>query len=86
MVKERLEIRGISRKDVCKYVVELGGVQVSDTLFRSNGWNCIVSEEETFHFLQSDVPKVYVTFEANDRYRLTSILASFRKKTFRVGG
>ncbi|PYZ94410.1 hypothetical protein CR194_02435 [Salipaludibacillus keqinensis] len=88
--KEKLEIRGISRDELFKYVQELGGERLSSNsdmiLFQSDKWSCTLSSEETFYFMHSDIPIVHVSFHSSNEDALRDILRKFRLKTFRAGG
>jgi hypothetical protein len=89
MIQETLEIRGINRDDLITYLIQLKGEIVENqtsTTFSGNGWSCTLSEEEYFLFLQSNVPKVFVTFSAKESQTLEQIIKDFRRKTFRAGG
>ncbi len=88
MVKKELEIRGISRKYLSTYLLQLGAVKdpTNSCLYKGNTWSCKLSDEENFHMFQSIIPKVFVFFEADDAETLAEIITQFRKKTFRAGG
>lgn len=85
--EEQLEIRGIGRDMIVQYVMELGGkASNEDKQFTGSYWTCIVSQQESFRLFQSDIPKVTVIFQADNKVVLQSIITAFRKKTFRIGG
>lgn len=88
MVEKTLEIRGINRSTVIQYLLSLGAKEdkLEQATYISNNWKAHVSKEYHFHLFHSDIPKVYVTFTAKDEKALKDIIASFRLKTFRVGG
>ncbi|WP_096188526.1 hypothetical protein [Evansella halocellulosilytica] len=90
MVRKELEIRGIHRKELIRYLQQLGGTTGNKgeviAAVTHEKWACHLSDQTTFRFLQSDIPKVIVTFTANDQDILNEIVATFRKKTFRAGG
>ena len=87
MFKQELEVRGIHRKSILQYVHELGGHSQTDSeLFRGTDWECCVSEESYFRFLQSDVPQVKVIFSSLNERSLQETIKKFRLKTFRAGG
>lgn len=84
-----MEIRGVHRKYLVQYLIELNSVAEDGKLqssFIGNGWTCTLSQEEYFTFLQSQVPSVFVTFKAEDSEILDEIVHKFRFKTFRAGG
>ncbi|RXJ03816.1 hypothetical protein DS745_00030 [Anaerobacillus alkaliphilus] len=86
MEEEKLEIRGILRKDIISYLLQLGSKAVTDELFVSESWECEVSTEERFFMFQSWIPKVQILFRSEDETVLKTVLVNFRKKTFRAGG
>ncbi|MDQ0340380.1 hypothetical protein J2S00_003189 [Caldalkalibacillus uzonensis] len=91
MHTEQLEIRGVNRRDILRYLSELGGQictesLASTTVFQHPNWECHVSREEFFIFLQSQVPKVHVRFLSSNQHKLEEIVEAFRLKTFRAGG
>jgi hypothetical protein len=89
MIEETLEIRGINREDLITYLIQLKGNLIdseTQVTFSGKGWACTLSEEEHFLFLQSNIPKVFVTFSATDSQALEQIIKDFRLKTFRAGG
>lgn len=87
MIEKKLEIRGINRQDIIKYLQQLGAiVELSNSIYKSDYWSCQVSEEESFHMFQSIIPKVYLKFIAEDKAILDDVLTNFHKKTFRAGG
>ena len=88
MYEETLEIRGINRSDLISYLIAIGGQQkgMDTNIVFDEQWHAVVSNEQFFRFLQSDVPKVFVTFVSEDENILKGIIEKFRKKTFRAGG
>ena len=89
MIKKQLEIRGISRVELSKYLLQIGASKedsTSTSSYKGNGWSCKMSSEESFRMFQSNIPKVFVTFEAIDSTTLEGVITKFRKKTFRAGG
>lgn len=90
MIEEKLEIRGIARKELIIYLEQLGAVSTvinsTELIFKSDYWSCQVSEEDSFRMFQSNIPKVYLCFIATDKQILEVVLENFRKKTFRAGG
>ncbi|UCZ54670.1 hypothetical protein LGQ02_07955 [Bacillus shivajii] len=90
MIEKTLEIRGIYKKQLISYLQELGGVckEVSGDVstVMHDKWACSLSKQMTFRFFQSDVPKVFLTFKAENEETLSTLIKSFRKKTFRAGG
>jgi hypothetical protein len=89
MIEKTLEIRGINRDDLITYLIQLKGNLIDNeiqTTISGKGWRCTLSEEEHFLFLQSNIPKVFVTFSAADSQVLEQIIKDFRLKTFRAGG
>jgi hypothetical protein len=89
MAQKMLEIRGISRADLVRYLIQLKGKAIEDQTqdtFAGTGWCCTLSQEESFIFLQSKIPKVFVTFTAEESETLEQIIKDFRLKTFRAGG
>ncbi|MEB3101376.1 hypothetical protein [Ferviditalea candida] len=89
ITKKTLEIRGIYRKYLVHYLIELDGAKENSTpqlSFTGNGWTCTLSQEEYFTFLQSQVPIVNVTLQAGNSEILDEIVRKFRFKTIRAGG
>ncbi len=86
MVEERIEIRGILRKDIAIYLQQLGAKAADEEQFIADKWSCQVYPEEKFFMFQSWIPKVHLQFCANDESILKTVLSNFRKKTFRAGG
>ncbi|MCT8138778.1 hypothetical protein H1D32_14260 [Anaerobacillus sp. CMMVII] len=86
MVEEKLEIRGISRKELIIYLLQLGAIESDNHLYRANNWTCYISDEDRFHMFQSWIPRVELVFSSTDLDSLKEVLKNFRKKTFRAGG
>lgn len=87
MHKQKLEIRGIHRNDIFHYLVQLNGnYQEEQKLFINSQWQCEISEESYFIFLQSEIPIVFVTFSSENEETLDEIIRKFRLKTLRAGG
>jgi len=87
MIEKKLEIRGINRQDIIKYLQQLGAVvELSNSIYKSDDWSCQVSVEESFHMFQSIIPKVHLKFYSEDKAILEDVLTNFHKKTFRAGG
>lgn len=86
MQTERLRTRGISRKEIITYLIELGANPVSDYLYSGNEWSCNIDDEEYFFMFQSQIPMVNLEFSATTVELLEFIVKSFRKKIFRAGG
>lgn len=90
MLEEKLEIRGIARKEIIIYLQQLGATSETtdstELIFKGNYWSCHVSEEDSFQMFQSIIPKVHLRFIARDKQILETVLKNFRKKTFRAGG
>lgn len=88
MYEKTLEFRGISRKDLISYLTSLGGKVAHDnsSVYLSENWSAVISPEQFFQFLQSDIPKVFITFSSPNEKYLQEIITNFRKKTFRIGG
>lgn len=86
MNDEKLEIRGISRKELITYLIQIGATTNNNQLFLGENWSCQISEENHFHMFQSWIPKVSLQFSSEDPVKLKKVVMSFRKKTFRAGG
>lgn len=90
MNEEKLEIRGITRKEIIIYLQQLGAVSKirnsTELIVKCDDWSCHVSAEDSFHMFHSIIPKVHLRFIANDKQILETVLKNFRKKTFRAGG
>ena len=86
MIEENLEIRGITRKEIISYLINLGATTYNDSLFVNEKWSCYVEEEEHFHMFQSLIPKVKIKFYSEDKEILKNVIQNFRKKIFRAGG
>lgn len=90
MVEEKLEIRGIARKEIMIYLQQLGTasemINSTELIVKCDDWSCHVSAEDSFYMFHSIIPKVYLRFIANDKQILETVLKNFRKKTFRAGG
>jgi hypothetical protein len=86
MIEEKIEIRGISRREIITYLIQLGAVTDNNHLFIGDDWFCYVADEDTFHMFQSQIPKIELIFRSEDHELLMNILKNFRKKTFRAGG
>ncbi|WP_416149614.1 hypothetical protein ACM26V_01050 [Salipaludibacillus sp. HK11] len=89
---EKLEIRGIKRGDLIAYLIDLGGEYFSDcrdgkkVKIGNQDWQCDLSEEETYTFMHSEIPKVYLTFQSENQPVLVEVIRKFRLKSFRAGG
>lgn len=83
MVKKTLEIRGIHRQRLIVYIQEIKHAMVEQQIY--DHWDCDLSEEEYLFLFQSDIPRVYITFEAASADLLAKILKEFRLKTLRAG-
>lgn len=90
IINEKLEIRGINCTELVNYLIELGGNQVPNeenvTSIKSGDWYCEVAQEETFTFMHSEIPKVHLEFQSENKESLAEVLRKFRLKTFRAGG
>jgi hypothetical protein len=86
MYEKKLEIRGISRKELITYLLQIGAKTNDNSNFFGDNWSCQVYSEEHFHMFQSWIPKVELVFHFCDLDTLTKVIESFRKKTFRAGG
>ena len=86
MIYKELEIRGINRKDIVKYLYQLGVKKSEDQqLYQADDWSCHVGEEQSFFMFQSDIPKVKIKFCTDDQEVLEKIVKELSKKTFRAG-
>jgi hypothetical protein len=83
-----LEIRGISVNQLVTYLLELGGAQQDSVyLVRGANWDAeLIREEEKQITSRFRVNAVFIRFRADTEEQLNQLLASFRKKTMRVGG
>ncbi|MFN7253058.1 MAG: hypothetical protein ACK4M9_20130 [Anaerobacillus sp.] len=86
MHEKKLEIRGINRKELTTYLLQIGATTNNNYNFVGDNWSCQVSEEDHFHMFQSLIPKVKLVFHTSDLDTLSKVIDSFRKKTFRAGG
>lgn len=86
MVEEKIEIRGISRKELISYLKQIGATATNNLIWEGVNWSCHVGDEGSFRMFQSTIPKVELIFKAESEEILSHILTLFRKKTFRAGG
>lgn len=86
MDEKKLEIRGISRKELITYLLQIGATTNDNSNFVGDNWSCQVYGEDHFHMFQSRIPKVELVFHSCDPDTLTKVIESFRKKTLRAGG
>lgn len=88
MIEKTLEIRGINRKTLMDYLHSLGAKRTKEDppTYVAKNWSAKLSDEQYFHLFHSNIPKVFVTFFAEDEESLEDVVSRFRLKTFRVGG
>jgi hypothetical protein len=92
MVSRELEFRGINRRELELYFVELGGKRLGTAgefpiVFQADGWEGrILSEEEIAFTAVFKVNAVKVRFSAADEPGLEELIKNYRYKTTRVGG
>lgn len=90
MIEKTLEFRGISLGQLMDYLLECGAKPCSDRLpylFAGEQWQAeILREEEVQITSRFQVNAVFIRFQANTQEMLDFVIASYRKKTLRVGG
>jgi hypothetical protein len=85
MFEEKREIRGIARKELIRYILQLGATEIYNGFYSASQWTCSISEEEYFFMFQSQIPRVSLLFSSEDDQILKDVLTSLSKKTFRAG-
>lgn len=93
MEVQKLQMRGINRRDIVRYLEEMGGTQLKGQVTETaghtlvgHGWTCFVAQETYFTWFQSQIPKVDVVFQAENADVMQTVLQKFRLKTLRAGG
>jgi hypothetical protein len=89
-MQKQLEFRGIHLTQLIDYINELGGEQISSEFpmhFTGPSWKIEISKEEMLEITSRfHVNAVFILFTAQTEDELAELIASFRKKTTRVGG
>lgn len=90
MAEKTLEFRGIPLNHLIGYVEELGASQSTDEfpiIFEGKGWQAVILREEEVPITSTfRVNAVHIRFQAEAESAVESLIARFRKKTFRAGG
>jgi hypothetical protein len=90
LLAEELEFRGINRKSLCLYFIELGGTQITESfpyIFNGKEWSGqILAENELSITSTFKVNSIKVRFMAENREILDELIKKYRYKTTRIGG
>jgi hypothetical protein len=79
------EMRGIPYFLLLEYLVELGGVLVSDSAVKGEGWLVELTKMEPFQIGSLVVGQTRLTMTLEEAFA-DDFMARFQKKTLRAGG
>lgn len=85
MYNERLEMRGMKRKEIIEYFKSLNERFVEPNQFYGDGWNVIVYDEAQVRLGAFYIPSTVVEF-SGDKPETEKAIADFRLKFLTAGG
>jgi hypothetical protein len=85
VVEKILEMRGMRRREIVAYFVEIAEIDMGEGKFRGKGWEVQVGDEDIAFLGSLKIPATRVRFVC-DIQTMEKALAAFRLKFLSAGG